>query len=134
MVMHTVDCATASIKFLVDLLRRRTEINFSMSLDVDTAPDHLQQFKIIIPHQQLSELWKVDRSFRDIELILHLDGPPEFFRRTLDMDACHGDGRTWHERSAWFRQTDIVSKGKILKKAPISLRKDGPLIDIGLCL
>lgn len=129
MVMHSTDKGHTPIKLLLDLLRRRVDIVFGLlKLKSSTVPE---VFKITIPLHMLSSLWKKSTSSGELQVIIHLESPAEVFRKTKDIDSCHNDGRDWHERSTWFRQTDIVHDIGALRTAPIMLRKQGPIINIG---
>ena len=129
MVMHSIDKRHNPIKVILDLLRRRIDIVFGLL--ISTSSTSAEVFKITVSLQQLSSLFKKSTSSEELQLIIHLDTPPEVFRKTKDIDSCHTDGRSWHEQSTWFRQTDIVHDIGALRTAPIMLWKQSPIIDIG---
>lgn len=91
----------------------------------------METFKIEILLRQMSEWWKFDCASKEVVLIIPLQSPPNIYRQTKSIQSCHDGGRYWHERSTWLRQTDIVNNVDCLRKAPVMLRKDDPIIDIG---
>lgn len=116
--------------FSLNLLRREIDVSFWLS--TDNNPSSLCRYRFRLPFDQLTEIWEVDRNSNYTSMVIALDSPPNFYRKTHQVDRTHDpSAQHWHERMSWFRQTDIVQDRHTLKTIPVMLRKSKPVIDIG---
>jgi len=132
--------------FKIDLLRCRIIVTFEVSLtDPETrlqstdGPhrsgklDRINRYMFTIPFGQLEKLDRIQLSGNQWALVVSLESPPQFFRKRLDPSASHSsEALTWSEFDTWYRQTDIVYDPRRLANAVVSLRKERPVIDIGM--
>ena len=128
MSMHTVVAShRGGISFKQNMLHRETVVEFC--LDIDTRSE---LFRFTIPFAYLDTILRVDDGESGIrELVLSLPTPPRFFRKLDEKDTHEPKARYWAENLAWFRQTDITNFPAKVKDAPITIKKPGPIIDIG---
>ncbi|KAL8929703.1 MAG: hypothetical protein Q9172_000260 [Xanthocarpia lactea] len=128
MSMHTVIAShRGGISFKQNMLHRETVVEFR--LDIDTRSE---LFRFTIPFAYLDTILRVDGGESGIrELVLSLPTPPRFFRKLDERDTHEPKARYWAENLAWFRQTDITNFPANVKDAPITIKKPGPIIDIG---
>ena len=136
------------LTLVVDLHRRRIETTFFVTFEdprshgmVDhssTYPvghfNRFNQLKFWVPFDQLQKIQRVKLNDGGFALTLSLDSPPPFFRKRSDEKLCHSDESClWTEFDTWFRQTDIVYDPFRLQRAVVTLQKERPVIDIGMC-
>ena len=93
--------------------------------------NRLETIRFSVPFRQLETIYLLKTDKSQVELLLTLDEPPRYFRKVGDLGTHEENGRYWNQNDAWYRQTDIVYDPKILRYAPIALRKLKPVIDIG---
>jgi RNA-dependent RNA polymerase len=142
-----------NLTFSVDLRRRKIEACFEVTFKdprsqgsaeyVSTARvgeyNRVNKFKFWIPFDQLQQVQRFN--LPDIkepgdggfELVITLKSPPPFYRKREDQRSCHSDEScVWSEFDSWSRQTDIVYDPYRLQRAIVTLRKEKPVIDIGI--
>ncbi|KAL8997015.1 MAG: hypothetical protein Q9169_003605 [Polycauliona sp. 2 TL-2023] len=128
MSMHTIRAGPqGGIRFKQSMLHRETVVEFG--LDINSRSE---LFRFSIPFAYLDTVLRVDNGkSSNIELVVSLPTPPRFFRKLDEKDTHEPNARYWAENDAWFRQTDITDFPLRLKDAPITIKKPGPIIDIG---
>jgi len=135
------------LTFLVDLERRKITVTFKVKFEdprsrgsTDYASesvigkyDRINKYMFQIPFDRLTKIQQVTADKGHV-LVISLNSPPQFFRKREDERACHGnEANLWTEFDSWYRQTDIVYDPYHLQRAPITLHKERPVIDIGKC-
>ena len=119
------------ISLELNLLRKIIDVQFQLDISLPTEKQRIERYRFRIPLAQLSRVRTVQDE-RSCALIISLDNPPNFYRRMHRVEASHEeDPRYWTEWDCWFRQTDIVHDPRSLMLAPLALKKDKPIIDIG---
>lgn len=100
-------------------------------------------YKFEIKFSHIALVHRIPAKNGDFTLVITLNDPPRFFRRTPDVKATHQDHnkdneaptynamRYWTEQDTWMRQTDIVYYPDDLKRQPLSLSPANPVVDIG---
>jgi len=123
--MHTAHSSPdRPIQLAVDLLRKE--------FSVEAFLDSREPYRFRVPFSLVSQV--LERKINEVQraLILPLDSPPEFFRKTNDIAATHDpQSQRWTDNKAWFRVTDIFEDGVAMDDDPVRLRVDNALIDIG---
>jgi len=145
-VMKTVEPTPGrKVLCVLDLLHRRLEVVFQLRLETidndltdtgatdSSADDPEHTFVMRIPLSQLQSI--IERDIMDTdsrELIIHLQTPPQVFRKTHSVEKTQLlDPRYWNEQWTWFRQTDIPGHDLSLRRTPITVLKPTAMIDIG---
>ncbi|TKA64867.1 hypothetical protein B0A49_07587 [Cryomyces minteri] len=123
------------IQFTLDLFRKEIDIRFDLHLRENSDESNKLRphaYRVRVPLEQMKYVYEMtDGPDRRI-LIIPLDSPPNFYRKASNIDATHEAGsKWWNENVTWMRQTDIVHDRDRLRSAPLSLRKEDPLVDIG---
>ncbi|KAL1959629.1 hypothetical protein VTO42DRAFT_1664 [Malbranchea cinnamomea] len=117
-----------------DLKRREISIFFKIyKLDLHSprVQGQVNEYKLRVPFVQLTRIFRRTRS-DELSIAVSLDYPPLYHRKLPDAtDTFSDEENTWKSANAWYRQTDIVHVPQDLVRAPISLRKFNPLINIG---
>ncbi|KAL8833369.1 MAG: hypothetical protein Q9176_008015 [Flavoplaca citrina] len=128
MSMHTVVASPMGrIKFKQNMLHRETVVEFRVDIN-----NRSELFRFSIPFAHLNTILRIDSGQSDkIELVVSLPTPPHFFRKLEERDTHDPKARYWAEHDAWFRQTDITDFPLQVRNAPITIKKPGPIIDIG---
>jgi RNA-dependent RNA polymerase len=136
------------MSFVVDLRRNRIVATFNVTFrdprsagvtDFTSKPaigqyDRINKYMFQIPFGQLKTINQVVINDTTFALVISLESPPEFLRKREDDKATHSrESLVWNEYDSWFRQTDIVYDPYRLQTAPVSLHKETPVIDIGIC-
>ena len=142
-----------NVTFVVDLQRRRIENSFNVTFKdprsegstdyVSTASIghyyRVNKFKFWIPFDQLQKVQRFnlpginETGDGGFALVITLKSPPLFYRKREDERSCHSNETcVWSEFDSWFRQTDIVYDPYRLQRAIVNLRKEKPVIDIGI--
>ncbi|KAL9621715.1 MAG: hypothetical protein Q9160_003833 [Pyrenula sp. 1 TL-2023] len=121
---------TQPVKLVLNLRRKQIEVHFFAN--VDGKPRH---FRFIVAFEDLSKITQFSTG-RYTSLILHLPGPPPYFKFLQDQIPRTHESKspTWKDEDAWFRQTSIErDQDHIdnLKSAPANLKKLQATIDIG---
>ena len=110
--------------------QERSSPNTGSRLQQSDDPSIYQPFRFIIPFSQLHTLREVQDKANTV-LLVSMETPPSFYRK-LDEVLTHDlASNRWSARDAWFRQTDIVYKPGELQNAPLTLKRNKPIIDIG---
>ncbi|KAL8673583.1 MAG: hypothetical protein Q9168_001981 [Polycauliona sp. 1 TL-2023] len=128
MSMHTVLATPrGGVSFKQSMLHRETVVEFHLDIN-----GRSELFRFSIPFAYLDTVLRVDSGkSSNIELVVSLPTPPRFFRKLDEKDTHEPTARYWAERDAWFRQTDITGSPLQLRDAPTTIKKPGPIIDIG---
>ncbi|KAI4110623.1 MAG: hypothetical protein LQ339_001199 [Xanthoria mediterranea] len=128
MSMHTVVASPqGGIRFIQNMLYRETVVEFRVDINKRS-----ELFRFSIPFAYLDTILRVDSGQSgNIELIVSLPTPPRFFRKLDERDTHETKARYWTEKDAWFRQTDITDFPLRVRDAPVTIKKPGPIIDIG---
>ena len=131
MSMHTVVASPlGGIKFKQNMLHRETVVEFRVDIN-----NRSELFRFSIPFAHLDTILRIDSGQSDkIELVVSQPTPPRFFRKLEERDTHEPKARYWAEHDAWFRQTDITDFPLQVRNAPVTIKKPGPIIDIGKSL
>ncbi|KAK5013587.1 hypothetical protein LTR39_003572, partial [Cryomyces antarcticus] len=123
------------IQFTLDLFRKEIDIRFDLHLRENSGGSNKLRphaYRVRVPLEQMKYVYEMNDGPDRRVLIIPLDSPPNFYRKASDTDATHEAGsKWWNENMTWMRQTDIVHDRDWLRSAPLSLRKEDPLVDIG---
>ncbi|KAF2435682.1 RdRP-domain-containing protein [Tothia fuscella] len=135
MVMGTVTPAPDTrAELVLNLARKQIDVKFPLPIqkqDPSQQPE-IDSYRFQIPLSKLNRIYvtQPSRSYR--VMVIPLDAPPEFYRRTKDIQATHdSSAQNWSDWQTWFRQTDIVLDQQRLQNTPIRFRKDDAIVDIG---
>lgn len=113
---------------------KKLEVSFQLqdgSLGRESATMPVK-YRFNIPVDSLNQIIETGVSAEERQLVISLSKPPEFYRKTNNVEATHDHKATmWEEGWTWLRQTDIVNDARDLSKRPIRLRKEHAIIDIG---
>ncbi|KAL8783976.1 MAG: hypothetical protein Q9213_004227 [Squamulea squamosa] len=128
MSMHTILASpSCGIKFKQSMLHRETVVEFVLDIN-----NRSELFRFSVPFNHLDTILRIDdRKGSIVELVVSLPTPPRFFRKLDEKDTHELGARYWTENDAWYRQTDITTSPAEVRDAPITIKKPGPLIDIG---
>jgi RNA-dependent RNA polymerase len=133
MPMKSLDASRGSITFMLNLFRRQIEIQFLLEVAERSSERRVavDQYSFQIPLVSVEKIFETvsdeDRSF-----IIPLDAPPEFYKKSRNIEATHeAKAHHWNQAKTWLRQTDITIDGSSLENAPISLRKENAAVNIG---
>jgi RNA-dependent RNA polymerase len=122
------------IEFDLNLAQKRVDIRFPLQSSGNANQEHpdVELYRFEIPFYKLSDVYATQNDSSKKVLVIPLVAPPEFYRRTKDIQATH-DARAynWSDWQTWFRQTDIVFDSARLETTPIQFRKEDARIDIG---
>ena len=140
---RTVPTPQTEIQFRQNMLRRELVIEFQINISDPRiartqAPtprlgkyNRTETLRFCIPFSQLQVVHKVKDDQIKVGLLISIETPPRFFRKLDGVNTHEDKSKLWTENDAWYRQTDIVYKPKLLKSSPLTLRKTQPIIDIG---
>lgn len=143
----------AGITFTLNLLRREIDIQFQLRIE-DPRINHLKEqrprgkepsrpkdlgkhnryddLRFRIPLAQLQVIHEIKSTDETRELVITLEAPPNFYRKTGQIEETHEEHSLfWKDWDAWYRQTDVVYSPKDLRSAPLTLKKSRAIIDIG---
>ena len=87
------------------------------------------QFRI--PFSQLEIIRQIETNENKMILLISLENPPAFYKQMEPLSSHDNKSRSWGGNDAWYRQTDIAYDPNYLKKSPLALKKQRPLIDLG---
>lgn len=110
------------------------ETSSSMSISHVVKASGKGEWKLVLPFQQLDQLWVREHDQANTEVIIPMKAPPVFFRKVGNPVSTMSDDETyWVERKAWLRQTDIYKEpdGIKLRTTPLNAHKTNPHIDLG---
>ncbi|KAF2104959.1 RdRP-domain-containing protein [Rhizodiscina lignyota] len=127
-----------SVEFTLNLRFREITIMFHLPRSAvnkhprPARPNAKAEFRFRIPLETLHTVFETFQSDEERELVFSVTSPPEYFRKTDNIEATHDPRlRTWDEWRAWYRQTDIVSDAHGLAASSVRLRKESAVVDIG---
>ncbi|KAK3063086.1 hypothetical protein LTS18_002776, partial [Coniosporium uncinatum] len=116
----------------LNLQRKELEAMFPVIRRSGSRNEEIEIYRFVVPLEHMKVVYEVKRKNEQLELIILLDAPPSFYRKTKDVGATHDDNEsTWTVWRTWFRETDIIHYDAQYAVEPIRLRKDNPIIDIG---
>ena len=124
--------ATTGIRFQQDMTDREIEVSFPVLVqDPKTGdPDRVENYCFMIPLAQPVMMRQLETG-RHFVLLVSLESPPKVYRKYDEEKTHQPDTPSWNRKDALFRQTDIIFDPRTLRKAPITLKKSKPIIDIG---
>lgn len=140
MCMHSI-CGNEHkhVTFTVKLHRREIVMEFPVEHPERRGAKYdrdLDRVKFEIPFRELRVISEIDNVHGERSLVISLPSPPAFFRKMVNLDATHNDGRRWNEQMTWARQTEIIEPNKAKSRAagpkgPLTFRNERAMIDIG---
>ena len=124
--------AKGKVQIMLNLKRKELDIQFPQTID-----DQTHNFCFRLPISRLSHIHKTQDGTGSTFLFIPFDRPPQFFvqkKPSTDDDVLFPTkNHTWHVRSTWFRETDVVNGGmrRQMQELPLMDHKGSAIIDIG---
>lgn len=122
------------ITFTLSLLHREISVEFPAlipCLRYPSEPAVYERIKFQIPFRLLGNVWEISGDGGRRSLIISLDRSPTFFRKLVEVEETHNDGRHWNDRRGWARQTQIQHIQDRNPKQALKLRAERCFVDIG---
>ena len=123
---------STGIRFQQDMTHREIEVSFPIVVPDPKPgnPSRMEDYCFVIPLAQPVAMHQIETGRRCV-LLVSLEGPPNFYRKYDEGKTHQEEATSWNRREALFRQTDIMFDPRILRTAPVTLKKSKPIIDIG---
>jgi hypothetical protein len=101
----------------------------------DDAAEKCESYRFRIHFSHLDELLEVTEPSSELNrtFVISLSFAPFFWRKLHEpLSSIDPGAKYWNVWNSWFRQTGISLENSARSNAPVSLKQDGQIINIGL--
>ena len=95
----------------------------------------LVEYKTEIRFAWIKNIWEQDFKGNRVCIVLNIDSPPEYWRKTQNTVNTHGhDHLTWSDREEWVRMASLTMNQRAVRDAAVALKgvfRKSEAVDLG---